>query len=97
MATLFYAVYESAGEVALGDPIQEGTVTIGVASAQSATISGSGRKRKRVRLYADVNAFVTWGSNPTALNDGTDGRPMGADNPEYFDIEAGHKIATILR
>ena len=97
MATLYFAVFESAAEVALGEPIQEGTVAIGATSAQSSAISGSGSKRKRVRVFCDSNAFVAWGADPTAENDGTGGRPMGSENPEYFDIQSGHKIAVIER
>lgn len=97
MATLFFAVFESAAEVAHGSPVQEGVVAVGAGSAQSATISGSDRVRRRVRLYADVDCFVTWGANPTALVDGTEGRPLGADNPEYFEVEGGQKLAVIER
>lgn len=95
MATLFIAVWEHAGEVALGDPIQETTITITGTSAQSAAITGSGNKRKRVRLFTDTNCFVTWNADPTAS--ATDGRPMGAENHEYFDIQSEHKIAVITR
>lgn len=97
MATLFFAVFSGAAEVASGDPIQEDKITIGAGSLQSVAISGTGRKRRRVRILADTNCFATWGENPTALEDGTDGRPLEAGSAEYFDIEAGHKIATINR
>lgn len=97
MATLQITVFEEAKEVAFGLPQQEIVVTVGVASAQSATIVGSGRKVKRCRLVSDTDCWVTWGENPTALNDGTDGRMMGANNPEYFAIEAGWKVAVIER
>ena len=97
MTTLFFAVFLGAAEVAAGDPVQESTVDIGVASAQSAAITGTDRKRHRVRVFADINCFATWGENPTALNDGTSGRPLEAGSAEYFDIEAGHKIAVIER
>mgnify|MGYP000639799283 CR=1 FL=1 len=97
MATLFICVFEGAASVATGDPIQEEGVNIGATSTQSNAISGSGKKRRRVRLYADADCFVTWDSDPTATTDGTSGRPMGADNPEYWDIESGYKIAVIQR
>ena len=97
MATLFFRVWESAAEVALGQPIQEDVVNIAASSTQSSVISGTGKKRRRVRLFADSNCFVTWGENPTAQNDGSDGMPMGSENPEYVDIESGHKIAVISR
>lgn len=98
MATLFIGVWEDAEEVALGDPLQEFSINIAAMSTQSSvTITGSGKKRRRARLFADANCFVTWGEDPTAKNDGSDGRPMGSENPEYHDIEAGHKIAVIER
>lgn len=99
MATLFYAVWNTAAEVANGPVLQEGTVTIGGSSEATATVidpTGSNRGR-RVRLFADSNCFVTWGESPTAMNDGSGGRPMGSENPEYFDIQANHKIAVIQR
>ena len=97
MATLFFTVFLGAVEVAAGDPVQEDKVTIGVASAQTVVITRTGRKRLRVRVFADTNCFATWGENPTAKDDGTDGRPLEAGSAEYFDIEAGHKIAVIER
>lgn len=99
MATLQYTVFSSANEVAHGDPVQEGAITIGGASTQGSALSSDGdsRKRMRVRIAVDSNCWVTWGTNPTALNDGTEGRMMVADQTEYFDIEAGHKIAVITR
>ena len=97
MATLFFTVFSGAVEVAAGDPIQEGKVDIAAGSTQSVALTGTGRKRHRVRVFADTNCFATWGLNPTALDDGTDGRPLEAGSAEYFDIEAGHKIATITR
>ena len=97
MATLFVCIWVDAKQVALGDPLQEFPVTIAGTSTKSTTISGSGRKKIRARLFADADCFVTWGEDPTALNNGNDGRPLGAENPEYFDIETGHKIAVIER
>jgi len=73
MATLYFCVFEGAAEVATGDPIQEGVVTVQGSSTQSAVITGTGKKRRRVRVFTDTNCFVTWGENPTALNDGTEG------------------------
>jgi len=97
MATLFIAVWRDAEEVALGDPIQEMVVTVAGASDVSDVIVGKNRERNRIRLLTDTNCFVTWGEDPTATNDGLNGRPMGSENPEYFDIEAGYKIAVIQR
>ena len=97
MATLFFTVWEDAEEVALGQPLQENVITIGSGSLQGAVIVGTGNKRRRVRIYVDADAFVIWSANPTATNDGLSGLPMGADNPEYFDISSSHRIAVIER
>ena len=97
MATLFFTVFSGAVEVAAGDPIQEDKVAIEAGSTPSVALVGTNRKRHRVRVFADTNCFATWGENPVAKDDGTDGRPLEAGSAEYFDIEAGHKIATIVR
>ena len=54
-------------------------------------------KNRSIRLFALADCYVTWGSNPTALDDGTEGRILNAGNPEYFSIKAGDKIAVIER
>lgn len=98
MATLFFGVWQDARETLIGEPIQEVAVTISGTSAQSAAIIGGVNKAwRRVRIYADTDCFVHWGADPTALNDGTAGRPLGADNPETFDIESGQRVAVIER
>jgi hypothetical protein len=98
MASLFYRVWDTAAEVANGPVKNENLVAIGGTSAQSGLIDGAGGNRsRRVRVFADTACFITWGENPTALTDGTEGMPMGADNPEYVEIRADHKIAVIQR
>ena len=91
---VYMTVWESASEVALGDPIQFTSAAIG--GTDSAPISGSGRKRRRVRLYADAACWVAYGSSPTATG-ATDAMALGADNPEYVDMEAGHVLTAIAR
>lgn len=97
MAKLYFAVWRDAGAVALGDPLQEDMVSFAGTSVQTVALVGTNRQRNRVRVFSDGDCFVTWGLAPIALNDGTDGRPLGASNPEYFDIEAGYKLAVIER
>jgi len=96
MASLYITVFRQAHMTALGDPTQEEVVTIDGTSRQSNAISGD-RAFRTVRLCADSDCFIHWGSNPTALNDGTAGRAVGADNPEYWSIAVGDKIAVIQR
>ena len=91
---VYMTVWESASEVALGDPIQYTSAVIG--GTNSSPISGSGRKRRRVRLYADAACWIKYGENPTATG-ATDAMALGADNPEYVDIEAGHILTAIAR
>ena len=98
MADLFYRVWRTAAEVANGPVLNENKVAIGGGSAQSGLINtGFGNESRRVRLFADTACFVTWGENPTVLSDGTEGMPVGAENPEYVEIRADHKIAVIQR
>ena len=98
MATLFLTVWAGSESVAAGPVLNEQPVSIGGASVQSGVMDpGGGNRSRTVRVMADTNCFVTWGSNPTAVSDGTEGRPMGAENPEYFFIKADEKIAVIER
>jgi len=100
MATMQYTVWTAAAEVAVGPVLQEGAVAISDTAAPSEAIIGQPngeRVKRRVRIMCDAKAWVTWGAGVTALNDGTEGRMMGAEIPEYFDIEAGHTISVIER
>lgn len=95
MSNLYISVWTDAAAVALGDVEQSETVAIGVSSTQSNVITQNNTlPRKRVRLFAEASCFVAWGTNPTASATGV---PLGAENPEYFDIPVGHKIAVIQR
>ena len=98
MATFFFRVFAAASEVALGAPLQEGVITVADTSNESAVIvGGEGRKRHRIRIFTDTACFVTWGLNPNAQNDGSDGMPMAAESPEYIDVEAGMQLSVIER
>lgn len=97
MASLYYAVFEAVGRIVLDEPIQENKVAISATSAQSATITGTGNKMQYVRLFADTNCFVTWGDDPTALTDGSEGRPLQAGVQDYVGVKAGQKLAVIQR
>jgi hypothetical protein len=96
MATLYITVFEGSGNTAQGNPIQYLSAAIGAGSAQSGAITADGRKRKTVRLYADADCWVTWGADPTA-GDSTDSIAVGADNPEYWDVESGLLFAAKTR
>jgi hypothetical protein len=98
---LFYRVYGAAVSVANGPVLAEGKVAIAGTSTQTATVidpsAGAGNRARSVRLFANAACFVTWDENPTALINGSDGQPMGAENPEFVEIKANHKIACIAR
>jgi hypothetical protein len=94
---LYIAVWDDAAEVALGNPTQEMVVAIGGTSTASLAVSGPVNRHKRMRVFATANCFVTWGSSPVATNDGLTGRPLGSENPEYFDIITGQAVAVIER
>lgn len=96
MADLQITVFKDAGVVALGDPVSEQKVAIGGTSTPSTVLPGT-KVFLRVRLFAEADCYVTWAAVPVALQDGTEGRMLGAGNPEYFSIEAGDKIAVIER
>ena len=99
MADLFFTVWDTAAEVANGPVKNENKVAIaGSSTASAGVVDGTGGNRsRRVRLWAGAACYVTWGESPTAVNDGTAGRPLGAENPEYFEIRADHKIACIQK
>lgn len=96
MATLGIQVFSDAKEVLFGKPLQVTSITIGVASADSAAITGSNKEMRYARLFADADCFVLWGDSPTA-NDFTDSMPLGAENPEVIGIQAGQVVACITR
>ena len=96
MADLQISVFPDSAQAAIGELVQEEKITISGTSAQTSVLSGT-RKNRTVRVYADADCYITWGINPTALIDGTEGRMVGANNPEYFLIPAGYKLAAILR
>ena len=87
-------IWEHAGEVALGDPIQYTAAVID--GVNSAVISGNNKKRRRVRLYAEADCWIKVGASPTATG-GSDSMPLSIGNPEYIDIEAGHVLTAITR
>lgn len=97
MASLFLTVWETAGATAHGDPSQIMTpVTVDGTSRQSEAVAANKPGRKTVRFFTDTDCFVNWGADPT-VTDGTDAIPLGAENPEYWDVENGDKIAVIQR
>ncbi len=99
MATLYISVFADAGSTAHGDPLEEFVIASvdGTSKQSQAIASASGKPRRTVRIFSDVDAFVTWGEDPTALSTGAGGRAIGTENPEYWHIKAGDKIAVITR
>jgi hypothetical protein len=98
MATLQYTVYNTAGATANGPVLNEGVITIGGTSAAGAIMDAdAGNKARRVRIAVDTDCWVTWDADPTAVNDGSEGRMMFAGSWEYVEVLANHKIAVIER
>jgi len=64
-------------------------ISIGAASAPSAAIQS-----KMVRLVATSDCHVAFGTNPTAVADGTC-LFLPAGIPEYFVVNPGDKVAVI--
>jgi len=96
MATLQYTVFTSGTQTGEGDVLQENVVAIGAGSLSSSAITGTAPALMTVRIMCDTKAWVTWGTTPTAVAE-TGGRMVGAENPEYWQIPAGQKIAVIER
>ena len=98
MSNLYIAAFKDAKEVALGLPELEEAVSYTTSSIQSTVLPVQNPPiTYRVRIFSDADCFVTWGDDPTALVDGTEGRPIGANNPEYFAIQNGQRLAVINR
>lgn len=94
MADVFMTVWETAAEVAQGEPLQFTKATI--AGANSAPIVGDSKRSRRVRIYAEAACWVKWGTAPVATGS-SDSMPVGADNPEYLDLKAGDVLTAIAR
>lgn len=97
MATLQYTVFDAAGVTGAGPVLQEDTITIAGTSAQGAAITGTGNRTRIVRVTADADCWVHWGSDPTAAADGENGRMFHSTQVEYFQIVSGEKLAVIER
>lgn len=97
---LHYAVFATSHETGKGPVLNENVVAVTAGALESDVMDvNAGNKSRSVRITADTNCWVHWGENPTALSDGTAGRPMGPDisTDEYFDILANWKISVIQR
>lgn len=67
-------------------------ITVTATSAQSAALTGD---TKMVRLWCDTQSAAEEGLNPTAS--ATVSTPISSGSAEYFSVDAGDKIAFILR
>ena len=95
MATIYMHVWTSATATAEGDVEQSDSETIGVSSSPLSVITKNNtRGIKSMRLFADADCFIAIGENPTADSTGI---PLGANNPEYFSIKVGQRVAVITR
>lgn len=95
---LYINVWTDVGATALGD--LEATMVISTLSGSnqtSAAVALNGTlTTKRVRLFSEVDCFVTWGTgSPDAT--GSNRVALGANNAEYFTVPVGTKFAAITR
>lgn len=65
------------------------TVAIGGSSTQSSAFNSA---TKIVCIHTDAICSVEFGSNPTAT---ANSRRLAANTTEFFEVEAGHKVAVI--
>lgn len=101
MANVYLTAWDAAVEVAVGDVTDNLVAVIGTGVSGELTSSRpqTPKQRKRVRLLADDDCFVVFwkdGADPD-INDGDDALPLGANNPEYFDMQAGRVLKAIAR
>ena len=96
MSTLSITQFYSIAQVSSGSLLCPQTpfistedVNTTTTSAQSAVFSESCRF---VRLVSDANLRVTFGVNPTAT---ATSMPLRADQPEYFAVTPGLRLAAI--
>lgn len=68
----------------------ENVATSGVAAA---TVGAAGARHKVVRVCSDLPVYIAIGLNPTAVVGA--GPLIPAYTPEYFSIEAGHKVSVV--
>lgn len=97
MADLQFTVFYNASVTGTGPVLQEDTITIGGTSTQGAVITADQSRARKVRITADADCWVTWGSDPTAAADGESGRMFHSGQVEYFEILSGDRIAVIER
>ena len=101
MATLYIDQFQLAGNNGFNTvqaPLQPplvATTALSVSGTSAAT-SFLNEKTTLVRLQADTNCFVIFGTNPTAITSSS--TPLSVGTPEYFAVPAGGtlKIAAIL-
>lgn len=95
MANLYIGEYRELpvnnAPIAPARAIVEQKITSSGVSAQSAAFNSQTRY---IRLVADGNMHYLVGSNPTAT---TSNLPLVLENPEYFAVNPGDKIAVIDR
>lgn len=95
---LYVNVWTDASQTALGDIEQTLVITtLTGANQTTAAVAQNGTlSTKRVRLFAEVSCFVTWGTgSPDAT--GSNRVALGAENPEYFTVPVGTKFSAITR
>lgn len=67
-------------------------ITVGAASVQASSFSDG---VTIIRLFSTVDAWVSFGSNPTAVVEGASSMFLPGGILEYFEIKNGEKLAVI--
>lgn len=92
MATLWITEYDQIMKVPGGfaqvgrEPGTDSTVTF-TTSAQSGAFADN---TVMIRVQASAGCYLKFGADPTAT---ATSKPLAADVPEYFGVQAGHKVA----
>lgn len=96
MANLYISEYAGIAENSLGVPVpapMEPSVAEQKVAFTGATASAAfNADTKFVKLTADADSHVKFGSDPTAA---TSNQPLKANTPQFFGVEGGHKVSAI--
>lgn len=92
MAAFTITVYDDATNTSAGPPVQELGLAVTSPAQQSAAISGSDRRRRKVRLATQADCHFKIGTSPTATGDSAF---LSAGGVEYTEMEAGWKVSVL--
>lgn len=99
MAELYVAEFENLAFDQNGKPVLTGKCPPLNEQKKTFTTSAAvdtafNNKTRFVRIMVDADAHIAFGTSPTAT---TSNMPISANTPEYFGVNAGHKVAAVAQ